>query len=196
MVEWRHIREYGEKVNTLFLNSNGNSLVGSSPTTPTMGKYRNYTIEDIKESVRTSLSIADVLRKLNLAPLGGNYRTIKTKIIQYNIDTSHFTEQGWNKYGHKSFGNSGKPLSAVLNINSSLSSFNIKERLFNNKLKENKCELCGISEWLGKPINCELHHINGDTTDNRIENLQILCPNCHSQTDNFRRRNSIKNNNP
>ena len=59
-------------------------------------------------------------------------------------------------------------------------------------MKENKCEVCGITEWQGAPIICELHHINGDTTDNRIENLQILCPNCHSQTDNFRRRNVKK----
>lgn len=175
----------------MFLNSNDNSLVGSSPTTPTMAKY-NYTIEDIKVAVSASLSLADVLRKLGLVPLGGNYKTIKTKIIQYNIDTSHFTGQGWNRYGHNSFGNSGKPLSTVLNVDSSLNSSKVKKRLFNNKLKENRCEICGISEWMGKPINCELHHINGDSTDNRIENLQILCPNCHSQTDNFRRRISIR----
>jgi 5-methylcytosine-specific restriction endonuclease McrA len=50
-------------------------------------------------------------------------------------------------------------------------------------------EKCGLSEWQGNPLVCELHHINGDSTDNRIENLQILCPNCHSQTDNFRSRN-------
>ena len=52
-----------------------------------------------------------------------------------------------------------------------------------------KCEKCGLSEWQGEPLICELHHINGDSTDNRIENLIILCPNCHSQTDNFRSKN-------
>lgn len=51
--------------------------------------------------------------------------------------------------------------------------------------KENKCEICGITEWLGNPIVCQLHHIDGDNTNNTIENLQILCPNCHSQTDNY-----------
>lgn len=179
-----------KQVNTLFLNSNGSSLVGSSPTTPTMKKYRNYSREDIIEAVKTSFSLAEVLRKLNLKPLGGNYRTIKNNIIRYDINISHFTGQGWNKFGHKNFGGSGKPLKAALSINSSLSSSNVKERLFNNRIKENKCEICGLTSWLGKPINCELHHINGDNTDNRIENLQILCPNCHSQTDNFRRRKS------
>lgn len=155
-----------------------------------MSKYRNYKKEDIELAVSESYSMAEVLRKIGLAPIGGNYRTLKNCIINYNINTSHFTGQGWNKYGHPNFGGSGKPLEAVLDVNSSLSSTNVKERLFHHKLKENKCEICGISEWLEKPINCELHHINGDTTDNRLENLQILCPNCHSQTDNFRRKNS------
>lgn len=162
--------------------------MGSSPITPTMSKYRNYTESDLRKAIASSVSIAEVLRKLNLKPVGGNYRTIKINIIKYNIDVSHFTGQGWNKFGHPGFGNSGQPLLAVLNKNSSLSSSNVKERLFNNKIKENKCDICGISEWLGKPLVCELHHINGDNTDNRLENLQILCPNCHSQTNNFRHK--------
>lgn len=153
-----------------------------------MRKYRNYNENDIREAVRTSSSLAETLRKLGLKDVGGNYRTIKANILKYKIDSSHFTGQGWNKFGHPSFGNSGKPLLAVLDINSSLSSANVKERLFNNKIKENKCDICGISKWMGKSIVCELHHINGDNTDNRLENLQILCPNCHSQTDNFRHR--------
>lgn len=149
-------------------------------------KYRNYSEDDIRKAVETSYSLAEVLRKLNLRDVGGNYKTLKSRIVEHQIDISHFTGKGWNKYGHNSFGNSGKPLRAVLDINSSLSSSNIRRRLFNNKIKENRCEICGISEWLGSPITCELNHINGDNTDNRLENLQILCPNCHSQTDSFR----------
>jgi len=60
-------------------------------------------------------------------------------------------------------------------------------------LKEDKCEICGCTnEWQNKPITLELHHINGDHYDNRLENLQILCPNCHSQTKNFRGRSSVR----
>jgi 5-methylcytosine-specific restriction endonuclease McrA len=52
-------------------------------------------------------------------------------------------------------------------------------------LKEARCERCGLTEWLGKPLPLQLHHVNGDGKDNRPENLQILCPNCHSQTDSW-----------
>ena len=67
--------------------------------------------------------------------------------------------------------------------------FKLKNRLIKEGIKENKCENCGLSSWLGKNINCELDHINGVSTDHRLENLQILCPNCHSQTDTFRAKN-------
>jgi Zn finger protein HypA/HybF involved in hydrogenase expression len=61
----------------------------------------------------------------------------------------------------------------------------IKQRLIRLGLKQHRCETCGISEWLGKPLSLALHHINGDGDDNRLENLEPLCPNCHSQTENF-----------
>lgn len=65
----------------------------------------------------------------------------------------------------------------------------VKRRLLGAGLKENRCERCGLEEWLGAPLSMALHHVNGDGADNRLENLQMLCPNCHSQTENFAGRN-------
>jgi DNA-binding CsgD family transcriptional regulator len=65
----------------------------------------------------------------------------------------------------------------------------LKQRLLDLGLKENRCEGCGCTTWLGKPLSLALHHVNGKGEDNRLENLQFLCPNCHSQTDNFAGRN-------
>ena len=71
----------------------------------------------------------------------------------------------------------------------------IKGKLIREGLKENKCEICGlINEWNGKPLVLQLHHINGNHTDNRLENLQILCPNCHSQTDTYCGSNIVVHN--
>jgi len=61
----------------------------------------------------------------------------------------------------------------------------LKSRLISEGLKEHRCESCGIAEWNGKPLSMQLHHVNGDGSDNRLENLQLLCGNCHSQTDNW-----------
>jgi hypothetical protein len=56
-------------------------------------------------------------------------------------------------------------------------------------IKVNLCETCGINEWRGVPLSLSLHHVNGDRHDNRLRNLRLLCPNCHSQTPNFGSRN-------
>jgi transposase-like protein len=66
----------------------------------------------------------------------------------------------------------------------------LKGRLLDSGLKTHRCEVCGIAEWLGKPLSMSLHHVNGDGDDNRLENLQLLCANCHSQTPNFGSRNA------
>ena len=69
----------------------------------------------------------------------------------------------------------------------------LKEKLFRDGIKERKCEICNISEWLGQPAPLELHHIDGNHYNNELSNLQILCPNCHAQQNNNSGKNCGKN---
>jgi DNA-binding CsgD family transcriptional regulator/5-methylcytosine-specific restriction endonuclease McrA len=81
------------------------------------------------------------------------------------------------------------PLEKILIEESPTDRRQVKRRLLAAGLKATTCEACGISDWSGAPLSLQLHHINGDGRDNRIENLELLCPNCHSQTDTFAGRN-------
>lgn len=152
-------------------------------------KYR-YTIKELEEAVEKSLSIAQVCKILGIVAKGGNYKTLNDKIRINNIDVTHFTGSAWNQGERYLNFKKVIPLEEVLTLNSSAKSTNhLKKKLIKYNVLENKCSKCGLIDWLDKPIVCELDHINGDNTDNRIENLRILCPNCHSQTNTFRGKN-------
>ena len=153
-------------------------------------KKVNYAKELLEDKVKDCYSFAELCRRLGLKPEGSNPKTVRKKMDEFGIDYSHFTGQRWNTNPSNPV-YQGKYLPNLCE-HSLLSTSNAKALVYKLGLKENKCEICGISEWQGKPLVCELHHINGDSTDNRIENLQILCPNCHSQTENFRSRNIPK----
>ena len=146
------------------------------------------TKEEFEEAAKQSNSIAGMCRKLDLKPCGGNYRLMHNAIEKFALDTSHFTGQGWNT-GLKFKPFEAKPIEEILIANSSYQSFKLKRRLLDEGLKEYKCELCGLYEWQDNPIPLELHHINGNNRDNRLDNLKLLCPNCHALTDSYRGRN-------
>jgi 5-methylcytosine-specific restriction endonuclease McrA len=81
------------------------------------------------------------------------------------------------------------PLEELLAVDTPRSRNHVKLRLLRVGLKKNRCEECGISRWRDRSLSLALHHVNGDRHDNRLENLQLLCPNCHSQTPNFGSKN-------
>lgn len=151
-----------------------------------MAKKR--TKQEFEEAARLSKSIAEMCRRLGINPCGGNYRIIHNAIKEYNINTSHFTGQGWN-VGMQFKPFKEKPINEILISNSTYQSFKLKRRLIKEGLKLHFCEICGLSEWRNVPIPLELHHINGNNKDHRLDNLQLLCPNCHALTECYRGRN-------
>ncbi len=82
-----------------------------------------------------------------------------------------------------------EPLEVVLVAGRRCNRYHLKARLLAAGLKESSCGVCGLAEWRSRPISLELHHVNGDGLDNRLENLVLLCPNCHSQTASWGGRN-------
>jgi len=148
--------------------------------------------KDFIEAVKTSHSIREVLIKLDLKPAGGNYKCFHERVKKLDLPIDHFIDpKAWNK--GKTFG-SKRDLKEYLVINNpfSITSNSLRKRLIAEGLKEHKCECCGIIEWMGKPAPIELDHINGNHHDNRLENLRILCPNCHAQTETYRGKNKRK----
>lgn len=148
----------------------------------------NRTKEEYIEAIKDAESIADVCRNLGIKPIGGNYKVVRNKVNEYGLDFKNYKGKGWGK-GLKGTSNKKLSLNEILVEHSNYGSYKLKQRLIDEGLKEWKCEKCHRAEWEGEKIPLELHHVNGINTDNRLENLQLLCPNCHSLTDNFRGRN-------
>lgn len=142
---------------------------------------KSWTDKQLSKLVRESFSIRAVIKGLNLVPAGGNYVQVKARIKELNIDTSHFTGKQWNAGKNYRLPTVRKPLSDILVNDSNFQSYKLKKRLFEEGIKTPKCEICGWAKLSDDGrIPVELDHINGVRSDNRIENLRILCPNCHS----------------
>jgi len=152
-------------------------------------RKRKWTKEQLREAVRGARSIRQVLSQIGLKEAGGNYAQIRKYLHFYKIDICHFKGKAWNK-GLRGIGKPIFPLEKILVKNSTFQSYKLKKRLFAAGLKQQNCEICG---WAKKTndgrLPLELDHINGDSRDDRLENLRILCPNCHSLQPTHRGRN-------
>lgn len=154
----------------------------------------SYTPQELQELLDNSNGYADILRKIGLNPNGSNPTTLKKVIKEYNLDTTLLNE---NRKNYSKTENVHKKISfktedILNNKYPNYKSSRLLNRLIKEGYKEEKCECCGITEWLGKAIILQLHHKDGNHNNNSLDNLEILCPNCHSQTDTYGGKSSKK----
>ena len=141
--------------------------------------------------VSNSTSYSEILRKFNIYTQGSNINTLKRRIVEDKVNTSHIVK-GMNSCKGKKFGphKSRIPNSELFIENCSKCRSIIRDRLIKDSIIPYNCANCGLSsEWDNKPLSLVLDHINGIPNDNRLENLRFLCPNCNSQTETFAGRN-------
>ena len=142
-----------------------------------MKNNQKYSKELLEELVKSSFTISDILRKLKLKLSGGNHYHLSKKIKEFSIDTSHFKQSVNNKYPTKI---TAKDILVLTTSGNRQKTYKLRRAMIESG-KELRCESCSIESWNNKPIVLEIHHINENWLDNRIENLSFLCPNCHSQ---------------
>jgi len=136
--------------------------------------------ERLEEYIKSSTNWKELMKKCGYTNFN-NRNPLKKRIVLYNLSINHFINNRLNKrYTDEEI---------FCKDSKYQSSDGIKKRLIEKYNVLYKCIKCGINEWQGLLLKLELDHINGDHFDNRLDNLRLLCPNCHSQTDTFRGKN-------
>lgn len=147
---------------------------------PRIAKWKQLSEEDFAQLVKESRSFQDLAQRIGYEKTGGGTQEALKKVVkERELDTSHFTGQGWNKGQHD--------YSTFVNGFNKHNGKNTLKAII--ALRGRKCECCGLTEWLGQPITLEIHHIDGIHNNNELSNIQLLCPNCHSYTDTYHGKN-------
>lgn len=119
--------------------------------------------------------------------MGIHFNTLKRKALLLGC---YNTNQGSKGCKKEWISDRSIPVNEILEgLHPQYQTYKLKQKLYKAGIKQNKCEICNIDKWNGKEIECELDHKNGNSKDHRLENLRIICPNCHSQTNTFRAKN-------
>lgn len=145
--------------------------------------------EKFKSVVESSETFSEMLNKLCFPQKGAQYKALKERIYWEGISFSHIKCGKSHNLGRR-FQRESLPLEEVMIKDSKYPNYLLKKRLFQEGLFEERCVDCGLKDsWNDKKLILQIHHINGVSNDHSLDNLSILCPNCHSQTSNYAGKN-------
>ncbi|GAB1329402.1 HNH endonuclease [Streptomyces sennicomposti] len=155
-----------------------------------------WTREVLEQAVAASTNLCEVLRRLGLEVVGGHHTHISRRIKAYGIDTSHFQAPSRRGRPWRPRTPEGLLVEQPTEHARRIPSDRLKWAMTAKGVPE-RCALCGTeATWRGRPLPLEVDHVDGNWKDNRIENLRLLCPNCHSTTDNYRGRGKRRGSGP
>lgn len=143
---------------------------------PNVAKWKKLSNEEFAALVQESRSFYELAAKIGYEKTGGGTQaSLKQAVKEKGLDTSHFTGQAWNKnqFDYSVFTKGTRKKNGKTTLTPLIA------------LRGRRCENCQLETWMDQPINLEIHHKDGDRSNNELDNLELLCPNCHSYTETF-----------
>ncbi|MFA9447029.1 HNH endonuclease [Egicoccus sp. AB-alg6-2] len=181
---YRRLRERGRQLGQRLPAEWSRRGPRPSPGTTGDGKgAKSFPEHEFRRAVLGNFSIAAVIRDLGFVPCGTAYARFAASVASYEVDLTHFGSAGTRVRFLLD------KLAPELAANTANRFTDLGRRLVSVGLKTWACERCGLTEWQGREVPLELDHVNGDRRDNRLQNLRLLCPNCHALTPTYRGRN-------